>query len=193
MWESKAYGNSQGGFMNKSTVQSPAQKPKTGSRTQNIIPMCIRQILQCSDEGLKIASYDVHMNETSRNLPDIVENMYCRIFGSMRTSHGKKHVFVFKIRKLSSLNDLTRHLLEVIHCPLKLEIMARKDSAKEAEKDISDASMSNSFMSSSVRNATGFNTQQELVYNAIIVRTALLSTGPLFVIFSIWGVPWVQS
>lgn len=61
------------------------------------------------------------LQEEQQVIPPVVENMYCRVYASLRTSQGKKHIFVFRIMNLDNLNDLTRHVLEVMYSSLKIQ------------------------------------------------------------------------
>ncbi|XP_069678451.1 replication protein A 32 kDa subunit [Periplaneta americana] len=208
MWDSKSYGNEQGGFLNSpSQFASPAEKQdKPARRVQNTVPVTIRQILESSEDGLKIGGMDVHMftvvalvrrvevtstkvsyllddctggitgvfwlesvdGDDQQCIPPIVENTYCRVYGSVRSNQGKRHVFIFRIMSLTTLDDLTRHILEVMHCNLKIQKMGN-ERVKETSYSADTTNLSNSFMStSSINQPGGFSPQQTLVYNAIL-------------------------
>lgn len=49
------------------------------------------------------------------NMPALLLNTYARVFGSIRNQGGKKALMIFKIEPLSSINELTTHLLEVLN------------------------------------------------------------------------------
>lgn len=49
------------------------------------------------------------------NMPSLLLNTYARVFGSIRNQGGKKALMIFKIEPLSSINELTTHLLEVLN------------------------------------------------------------------------------
>ncbi len=48
------------------------------------------------------------------------ENTYVRIFGHVRAFGGKKSVVAFKMVPILDWNELTTHLLEVIHSHMSL-------------------------------------------------------------------------
>lgn len=43
------------------------------------------------------------------------ENTYVRVCGTVRSFGGKKNIVAFKVVPLMDMNELTYHLLEVIH------------------------------------------------------------------------------
>ncbi|KAJ9576712.1 hypothetical protein L9F63_025393 [Diploptera punctata] len=99
-------------------------------------------------------------------IPPVVENSYYRVYGTIRTLQGRKYVQIIRITALKDLNELTMHLLEVMHKPMLLQKLSNSDSVKVS---MADTSMSNSFMSTSnVSTVTGFNPQQQKVYNVIL-------------------------
>jgi hypothetical protein len=61
------------------------------------------------------------LQDEEQVIPPVVENTYCRIFGSVRSNQGKKYVFIYRIVNLDDLNDLTRHILEVMYSSLKIQ------------------------------------------------------------------------
>ncbi|XP_023702167.1 replication protein A 32 kDa subunit isoform X3 [Cryptotermes secundus] len=168
MWDSRSYGNDQGGFFNSpSQFASPSEKQdKPARRVQNIVPVTVRQILESREDGLKIGSMDVHMEE-QQVIPSVVENMYCRVYASLRTSQGKKHIFVFRIMNLDNLNDLTRHILEVMYSSLKIQKIKTSEITMNSHAN-SNISLASSFMATSASNQpSGFSPQQNLVYSTI--------------------------
>lgn len=54
-------------------------------------------------------------------IPVDKEGVYVKVFGTIRTSGSDKLIMVLKISPLSSLNEITMHLLEVIHVRYQLE------------------------------------------------------------------------
>lgn len=207
MWESKSYGNDQGGFFNSpSQFASPSEKQdKPAQRVQNIVPVTVRQILESREDGLKIGNVDVHVftlvalirrvevsstkvtyllddgtggitgvfwlestdTEEQQVIPPVVENTYCRVYASLRTNQGKKHIFVFRIMNLDNLNDLTRHILEVMYSSLKIQRMRTSEITMNSHAN-SNSILSSSFVATSASNQpTGFSPQQSLVYSTI--------------------------
>lgn len=55
------------------------------------------------------------------NMPSLLLNTYARVFGSVRNQGGKKALMIFKIEHLSSINELTTHLLEVLNARFMAE------------------------------------------------------------------------
>lgn len=53
--------------------------------------------------------------------PGIVAHMYARVVGSVRNQGGSKAVMIFKIDQVSSPNEVTTHLLEVLNARYKGE------------------------------------------------------------------------
>ena len=47
------------------------------------------------------------------------ENTYVRVFAHVRAFGGKRNLAAFRLYQLVDMNELTTHLLEVIHCHLK--------------------------------------------------------------------------
>jgi len=48
------------------------------------------------------------------------ENLYVRVHGHVRSFQGKHHLMTFKIVPITNMNELTYHMLEVIHGHLAL-------------------------------------------------------------------------
>ena len=63
------------------------------------------------------------LQDEEQVIPPVVENTYCRIYGSVRSNQGKKYVFIYRIMNLEDLNDLTRHIVEVMYSSLKIQKM----------------------------------------------------------------------
>lgn len=57
-------------------------------------------------------------------MPSLLLNTYARVFGSIRNQGGKKALMIFKIEPLSSINELTTHLLEVLNARFMAEDFA---------------------------------------------------------------------
>ncbi|XP_046404192.1 replication protein A 32 kDa subunit [Ischnura elegans] len=119
----------------------------------------------------------------------VVENSYYRLIGSIRMVHEKPFVMVLKIMPLCELNELTTHLLEVIHTTVKSEqLMKKKES--DTFHNTNNTALPNSLMGASFDNRNsnampgygatgglmnGFTPQQQLVYSAI--QTCIEGTG----------------
>lgn len=77
------------------------------------------------------------------NMPSLLLNTYARVFGSIRNQGGTKALMIFKIEPLTSINESTTHLLEVLNARYLSE-----DFAKNAGGGGYN-SISNNFQSSS--------------------------------------------
>ena len=53
--------------------------------------------------------------------PSIVPQSYARVVGSVRNQGGSKSIMIFKIDQINSPNEVTTHLLEVLHARYKGE------------------------------------------------------------------------
>ena len=63
------------------------------------------------------------------NMPTLLLNTYARVFGSIRNQGGLKALMIFKIEALSSINELTTHLLEVLNARYMAEDFAKNAGA----------------------------------------------------------------
>ncbi|XP_063229736.1 replication protein A 32 kDa subunit [Bacillus rossius redtenbacheri] len=111
---------------------------------------------------------------TQDSSPRVEENCYYRVFGTLRTQSGQRHVTLFKILPITDLNELTTHLLEVINCSLQAEQMERNAPAMEVDSAEGDVHMANSLMHSNMGDdmATGgsidgLTSKQRAVYSVI--------------------------
>lgn len=59
------------------------------------------------------------------NMPSLLLNTYVRVFGSIRNQGGTKTLMIFKIDPLTSINELTTHLLEVLNARFTAEDYAK--------------------------------------------------------------------
>ncbi|GFG36018.1 hypothetical protein Cfor_03598 [Coptotermes formosanus] len=100
-------------------------------------------------------------------IPPVVENTYCRIYGSVRSNQGKKYIFIYRIMNLEDLNELTRHILEVMYSGLKIQKM-ETSVMNMATATISSNSLSNSFVAMPTTGQPGGPSNQNLVYSTIL-------------------------
>ncbi|XP_067006787.1 replication protein A 32 kDa subunit [Anabrus simplex] len=105
---------------------------------------------------------------------DVVEHTYCRVYGSLRTHQGKRHVMIFKIHAIKTLNELTFHILEVVDCNLAAQQMKFEEEQQSSVSTNSNFTLSNSLMdvkmndrSLGMQNTDGLTTKQRLVLNII--------------------------
>ena len=52
------------------------------------------------------------------------ENTYVRVFGHVRAFNGKRSITAFRLQPIFDMNELTTHLLEVVHSHLSLNKLA---------------------------------------------------------------------
>jgi len=62
---------------------------------------------------------DENSPDEDRTIP-MRENTYVRVYGHVRAFNGKRSITAFKLKPLLDMNELTTHLLEVIHSHLSL-------------------------------------------------------------------------
>lgn len=87
--------------------------------------------------------------EGSAENEQAVMNSYYRVIGSVRSGQGKRYILVFHMEALKDLNDLTRHLLEVIN----VSICAPKLSSIESSSNqVSSMSNMNQQLGNSLMN-----------------------------------------
>lgn len=63
------------------------------------------------------------------NMPALLMNTYARVYGSIRNQGGLKALMIYKIEALSSINELTTHLLEVLNARYMAEDFAKNAGA----------------------------------------------------------------
>ncbi|XP_076664930.1 replication protein A 32 kDa subunit-A-like [Andrena cerasifolii] len=87
-------------------------------------------------------------------------NSYVRIYGHPREENNKTHVLILKILPLLSLNELTNHLLEVIHVMLKMQKISNMENEGSNAAQMNNVCMSDS-------NLSGLTTEQTTVFKII--------------------------
>lgn len=97
----------------------------------------------------------------------IRENIYVRVHGHVRAFGGKRSVVAFRVSSIADMNEMTTHLLEVIHAHVHL---TRRGSTP-METSVSNGSKLSSIgeISTVTSNSLdiGLNPQQQQVLNAI--------------------------
>lgn len=63
------------------------------------------------------------------NMPSLLLNTYARVYGSIRNQGGAKALMIYKIEALSSINELTTHLLEVLNARYMAEDFSKNAGA----------------------------------------------------------------
>ena len=59
------------------------------------------------------------MADEDRTIP-MRENTYVRVYGNIRSFNNQRSLVAFKITPITDMNELTSHLLEVVHGHLSL-------------------------------------------------------------------------
>ncbi|XP_053674856.1 replication protein A 32 kDa subunit-like [Anopheles nili] len=99
--------------------------------------------------------------------PSIVPQSYARVVGSLRNHGGAKSIMIFKIDQLSSPNDVTTHLLEVLHARYKGEEYIKRKAEGTFDTN-ANANSNGGFMETdSVGASMGLTGKQLAVYKAI--------------------------
>lgn len=105
----------------------------------------------------------------SANTPPLLLNTYARIHGSIRTTGGVKQLMVFKIEQLPSINDLTTHLLEVLHCRYMAEQFSKGSdgSTNGAFAHNTDFNSNNANHFDNAGSSTGLKGIELLIFEAV--------------------------
>lgn len=61
------------------------------------------------------------------NIPKVQLNTYARVFGSIKSHGGRNILQIFNVRPLSSINELTTHLLEVVNARFMAEAIGKSN------------------------------------------------------------------
>ncbi|KAF4519174.1 hypothetical protein B566_EDAN008237 [Ephemera danica] len=108
------------------TFNFPVNKMQSGSdicpndvsvinvrKPQNLLSACISQVLSSPDDSLNIGRVEANL-ENSEKQP-MVEGIYCRMVGSVRSQEGSRYLMLLQVEPMTNANHLTEHLLAVIH------------------------------------------------------------------------------
>lgn len=92
------------------------------------------------------------------------------MYGSLRAHEGVRSIMVMKMFPIDDINEVTTHLLEVIHTRLEAEYMT-KETASKVKYNNPGTELANSmaFMSDNDKNFgdSGFTPIQQKVYNIL--------------------------
>ncbi|XP_055534957.1 replication protein A 32 kDa subunit [Wyeomyia smithii] len=102
----------------------------------------------------------------SDKVPGVSTDTYARVIGSVRNHGGTKTVMIFHINQISSPNEVTTHLLEVLNARYKGEQYA-KGAAGGAEGASEQPSASTGGFMETDGNAMGLSGKQLVVFKAI--------------------------
>ncbi|XP_055325468.1 replication protein A 32 kDa subunit [Sitodiplosis mosellana] len=108
------------------------------------------------------------------NMPALLLNTYVRVFGSIRNQGGTKALMIFKIDPLSSINELTTHLLEVLNARFLAEDFANNAGGGGGGSNTNTYQSTSTFNSntgftggSDNGNSLGLTGKQLLIYKAV--------------------------
>uniref|UniRef100_A0A182Y3B8 Replication protein A C-terminal domain-containing protein n=2 Tax=Anopheles stephensi TaxID=30069 RepID=A0A182Y3B8_ANOST len=99
--------------------------------------------------------------------PSIVPQSYARVVGSVRNQGGTKAIMIFKIDQIDSPNEVTTHLLEVLHSRYKGEENSKRKTEPGLDTNANAASNGGFMESDSVGASLGLNGKQLAVYKVI--------------------------
>lgn len=105
----------------------------------------------------------------------VVEGGYIRVIGSLRTIQEKKLILAYKVVPLTDLNDLSMHLLEIIHTNMAIALMDNKQT-QQVDNKVNNATFDNNTSTTTpapVENAAmyGLNPQQKKVFQVLLGAT----------------------
>uniref|UniRef100_A0A182W6K4 Replication protein A C-terminal domain-containing protein n=1 Tax=Anopheles minimus TaxID=112268 RepID=A0A182W6K4_9DIPT len=99
--------------------------------------------------------------------PSVVPQSYARVVGSVRNQGGSKAIMIFKIDQINSPNEVTTHLLEVLHARYKGEENSKRKTEHGFDTNANATSNGGFMESDSVGASLGLNGKQLAVYKAI--------------------------
>uniref|UniRef100_A0A3B3ZLR3 Replication protein A C-terminal domain-containing protein n=1 Tax=Periophthalmus magnuspinnatus TaxID=409849 RepID=A0A3B3ZLR3_9GOBI len=113
------YTQSPGGFASPSLTQGGEKKGRT--RATQIIPCTVSQLMSASqaDESFKVGDVEVAQDPgvDSTVLPP---GTYVKVSGNLRSFQNHRSVVAFSVRPLEDMNEITSHMLEVVHAHMAL-------------------------------------------------------------------------
>lgn len=95
-------------------------------------------------------------DDASNQAENISVKSYVRVTGALRSLRGKRHIIIFKIQHIADLNELTMHLLEVIHTSMTAALMARQTMMHPDNVPLTHAAGSLSAFSGNTAENTSF-------------------------------------
>lgn len=99
--------------------------------------------------------------------PPVVVNTYCRIYGSVRSQNNGKTIMLFKLEPVSSVNEVTTHLLEVLHARYMSEKFTSDSMSEYGGAEAGNAALANGFGGLAVNGAgSGAGTSTTAVNSA---------------------------
>lgn len=102
------------------------------------------------------------------NTPNLLLNTYARVHGAIRNQSGNKALMIFKVQTLSSINELTTHLLEVLNARYSAENYSKGgQEAITMGAGTSSINASQFADSGSASGHNGLKGKQLMIFNAV--------------------------
>uniref|UniRef100_A0A3B5KSK4 Replication protein A C-terminal domain-containing protein n=1 Tax=Xiphophorus couchianus TaxID=32473 RepID=A0A3B5KSK4_9TELE len=122
------YTQSPGGFASPSLSQGGEKKGRT--RATQIIPCTVSQLMSASqvDEVFRVGDVEV-TQDPSVDSTVLPPGTYVKVSGNLRSFQNHRSVVAFSVRTLEDMNEITSHILEVVHAHMALgkpQTMVRK-------------------------------------------------------------------
>ncbi|XP_022911692.1 replication protein A 32 kDa subunit [Onthophagus taurus] len=117
---------------------------------------------------------------TTPNLPIVKEGCYIRVYGSIRKQEGRIKLMILRMFPVDDLNEITTHLLEVIHTRLEAENLKKnKGNFSMIKRNNPNFELANSMSGIDNQEITldqsGLNPLQQKVYN--ILKSSNTASG----------------
>lgn len=114
----------------------------------------------------------IEENDSTIVTPQVLVNTYARAYGSVRNQGGGKTIMIFRLETVTTPNELTTHLLEVLNARFKAEEYSKKgDGGYTNEFSKGGSSMfmgnSNNQASSNSVHPQGISGEKLVIYEAI--------------------------
>ncbi|XP_013778721.1 replication protein A 32 kDa subunit-like [Limulus polyphemus] len=119
--------------------------------------------------------------EFSDKRSSIMENTYLRVYGGLRTFKGKRLLNAFKVTPVTNLNEVTMHILEVVHTSMAIAVMDSQNAqamsttgfiAEPPGNTQMGMNISGGAMLADVGSMFGLDRNQQLVFRAISAATS---------------------
>lgn len=136
-------------------------------------PTSTKITYQLEDHTGRISAHYWLEEGDSIHAPQVPINSYVRVYGSARSTEGRKTIMIFRLEPLPNVNELTNHLLEVLHTRYRAEELSRVTGKTGGfGSDFSAGIRAGQFGAAGgdggVQSApSGLDAKQQLVYDAI--------------------------
>ncbi|XP_053666930.1 replication protein A 32 kDa subunit [Anopheles marshallii] len=135
--------------------------------TRNVEYSSTKVTYQLEDHTGQIDAHFWLEDDGAANTPNIAPHSYARVVGSVRNQGGSKAIMIFKIDQVNSPNEVTTHLLEVLHSRYKGEENSKRKTEPGFDTNANATSNGGFMESDSVGASLGLNGKQLAVYKAI--------------------------